>query len=632
MNAALRASVCLVLLAAASLRAQIAPTDTLAKPPSAPMVSTGFERNVNTFLWDLRGRYTLGGDAWNLSASERFLRSLIRSDRESVKDENTLEVRASRDLVPSLKLVGRFSSFMFTDSKISGLNDIASHALLGGLEAQPWPFLTLTPLAGYAFDRQQGILDRGFAYHASADLRDMRFGDSELAGQAVFSGASILPRAQQEHHVNAVLATSLTGLNANRLQLQYRTLLRDFYLALDTATAAYAGAARDIETRREDSFGGGDALTYALSDRMDVETSVDLLQRRIGKSRRIRALGPNSQVFDARIDEFRLNGSALARYRTGGGVMQFLVEVNERNESHAVERFAGANAILFSQQEKLEEQKNNAITQTHLALSATQEVSRADTVTVQASTVKIVYDTPSALNVDDRDELFLLAAARWSHRISDRLLAYLSGDVNFRHTVYISSERSANNAWNRVIHLSPGTEYRVGDRFCTRNSADVIANYTVFDFEESNPSQSSYSLRQLILSDSTSWAVHPSLIVTVQLQLRLSERGEFRWTRFTVRPLAWHDERSVNILFTHPARWAQVAVGFRYFELSRYRYSGTERVPENTLRSYGPVCRVWCGTIGRTGVTADGWYQVTSEDPGGTRGTPNISLTAIWNL
>jgi hypothetical protein len=632
MIAARCASLCCLLCAAASLQAQIAQSDTAVTSPPVPALSMGFERNVNTFQWDMRGMQTLGGDTWKLSASDRFLRSLIRSERESIKDENTLEIRAAKRISQYLQIVGRMWSFVFSDSKISGLNDISSHSFLGGLEVQPWQSLTLTPLAGYAYDSQQGFLDRGFAYHAAGDLRSLRFGDSELSGQALLSGSSLSPRVQQEHSVNGMLFSAITPNSVNRLQVFYRTMRRDFYLTFDTATMAYTGAARDIESRREQSFGGGDAISYAFDGRLGIDATVDLVQRRIGKSRGIKALSAGAQLFDSNIDEFRLNGSALLRYRGQSTALQLLLELNERSEHYTIERFAGASPVLFSQQERLEEQKNNAITQTHLAFTATQALSRSDTIVVSGSTVKAVYDTPSSLNVDDRDELFLLASARWSHRFNRNLLAYLAGDINVRHTVYISSERSANNTWNRVIRLSPGTEYRLGDRFSTRNSADVIANYTVYDFEESNPSQRSYSLRQLIVTDSSSYAFHRQLTLVLQLQVRISERGEFRWNAFTVRPLAWHDERSMTVSFVHPARWATISAGFRLFELVRYRYSGGDKVKENTLRSYGPVCRIWCGMIGQTSLIADGWYQITSEQPGGTRTTPNLSLSAVWNL
>ena len=626
-----RPALCLALLVATvPLRAQTDRTDEAAA--RMPALAFGFERNVNTFLWDLRGYHALGGEGWSASASERFQRSLIRSERESIKDENAFELRAARRLAASVSLVSRFSSFTFTDSKISGLNDIANHTLLGGVEAQPWPFLTLTPLAGYAFDTQQGTHDHGFSYLAGADLRGLRFGESELTGQASFAGMSIAPRNQQEHRIDGLLFSVFTPGSTNRLNVFYRSLRRDFYLELDTAATAFTGAVRDIETRREQSIGGGDALIYALGDHIAIDASVDLVQRRIAKSRGIRALSAGSQLFDSNIDEFRLNGSASVRYRAASTDARALVELNERSETHGVERFPGSNSTLFSQQERLEEQKNNSITQTRLAFSVRQAIARSDTLTVSGSSVKTVYNTPSALNYDDRDELFLLASARWSHRLSGSLLAYLAADINLRHTVYISSERSANNTWNRVIRLSPGAEFRLGDRVTSLNSADVIANYTVYDFEESNPAQRSFSLRQLILADSTTISLHRDLTLTLQLQLRISERGEFRWDAFTVRPISWHDERSMTVLFTHPSRSAVVSAGFRLFELIRYRYSGGGRVRENTLRSYGPVCRIRCSILGQSSLVADGWYQITSENPGDTRSTPNISLGAVWNL
>jgi hypothetical protein len=597
------------------------------------VLSLGFERNVNTFLWDLGGSYRHDAGPWHIHADERFQRTLIRTDRSAVKDEQSLRLAADYDLSDRLGITTSFSSFIFSDNRALALNDLSANKALAGIRWRPLPELQVTPMAGVTFDNQQGIEDRGFMYSASAQLNDLTIGRTAARAEWLSVAEYIDPRFQQEHRGAADFLARFAEGGLNLTQLQFRSLRREFYLPYDSTLETSRGVAYPIESRDERLVTISNTMQYQMIDPLRLIASIDLTQRDIARARPMRSPDEAVPFFDADISEFRLNGSLQMAYddlRGTTGVLR--MEFNERDEVHEIRNFEGANPVSFSRQQSLERQKNNAIQQAQLGLQLSHALSARDTLWLSAATVKMQYDTPSEENHDDRDELFVLAGLRWAHRFSPHFRISLAGDINLRHTVFIFAERSANNTWNRVIRLAPATVLRLGSSFVSRNAAEVVANYTVYDFESAGQSQRSFSLRQLTITDSTLLRLTGSIWAELQLHLRFYERGELQWSAFTVRPLQYFDERSISLSLLRLGERLRASMGFRLFEQRRYGYKRLDRLTAGTLRSYGPTASLRLGITAATDILAEGWYQLTSENDRPTRTTPNVALRVLWNL
>ncbi|MBE0645973.1 MAG: hypothetical protein IH600_17965 [Bacteroidetes bacterium] len=609
------------------------PADSSAALAGPGLLSFGFERNVNTYLWDFGGSWRTDATPWRISADERFQRTLIRTDRSTVKDEQSLNLGAEHDLSEQVALTASFSSFIFSDNRALALNDLSTNKALLGARWTPIPEVQVAPMAGVSIDNQQGIEDRGFMYAATARLQDLTIGRTAAQAELYSSAEYIDPRFQQEHRGSADFFARFAEEGLNRTQLLFRSVRREFYLPYDSSLEASRGVAFPIESRDERIVTLSNALQYQMTDPLRLAASIDLTQRDITRMRPQRNPDDAIPFFDADISEFRLNGNLQLLYDDRSGTKgELRMELNEREEVHEINTFDGANPTAFTRQQALEQQKNNAIEQAQLGLQLSHALTARDTLWLSASTVKMQYDTPSEENYDDRDELFVLAGLRWAHRFSPVFHASLAGDVNLRHTVFIFAERSANNTWNRVIRLSPATELRLGPSFVSRNAAEVVANYTVYDFETAGQSQRSFSLRQLTVSDSTLLRVGGVIWAEAQVHFRFYERGELRWSAFTLRPLQYFDERTFSLSLLRLGEQVRAALGFRFFEQRRYGYDGLTRKEAGTLRSYGPTASMRLRLSPATDILAEGWYQFTSENESASRVTPNVSLRVFWNL
>ena len=138
-------------------------------------------------------------------------------------------------------------------------------------------------------------------------------------------------------------------------------------------------------------------------------------------------------------------------------------------------------------------------------------VSSSDFVSFESSAGILRYDTPDSTNTDDRDELLITFAGRESHRWNEYLEVNVVAEVTLNHIVYLFADRSANNNWNRIFRLAPELVYTPSSTLQSVNTFEVLANYTVFDFETLIPTVESYSYRQFAFLDSTSYDMSSSM-------------------------------------------------------------------------------------------------------------------------
>jgi hypothetical protein len=594
-------------------------------------LSGGFERNTNTFQWDFTGASALRGDLWRFSAQDRYQRSVIKAGGESIKDQNSFNLDAGAFLLDNLELRSALTSFSFTDDRAFGLNNLTTTRALAGFSWTLFDVVQFTPMAGYSVDNQQGIRDGGFSYAAQTSLSGFDFGQASARGELAMSAEHISPRYQYEHRGAAEVSARIGDNSLNIAQVNYREIRREFYQNPSGAILDPASPI-PIESRREQSISVRDVLQYAVFRSLSLQAAFDLSQRNIWRDRNTTEAEMGAPFFSTFISEFTLNGSTQLIYDNTDTRGIIRLDHNERDESHELNPFEGAIPSVVARQMRLEEQKNNSIRQTQLGLDLMHTVGNSDTLSISTAVLKMQYDTPSEENYDDRDEIVFLTGLRWARRFSPEFAASLSGDLAMRHTVYIFSQRSANNTWNRVLRLAPSSELRLAQGFVSKNTAEIVANYTVYDFEDAAQGRRSFSLRQLSLTDSTAIRLRGPIWIDAALNFRWYERGELRWAAFTVRPVQFFAEQTVSLTLQRRGDNWDVSVGVRYFEQRRYGYTGTARNAAGRLSNYGPTVQLQCSFLGRSRILIDGWYQLTDETDRPRRVTPNLLIHTAWNL
>ena len=127
-----------------------------------------FDQNLNTFNWigrlavDTQSPEHESRSARNIwQTSFNWRERLRRAARFSESSQQQIHLLLGRRLSTTTEALARWSSLVYSDNKGIGLSNASSHSVLAGLDLVPLPLLTLTPLAGYRWDRQGDIRDRG---------------------------------------------------------------------------------------------------------------------------------------------------------------------------------------------------------------------------------------------------------------------------------------------------------------------------------------------------------------------------------------------------------------------------------------------------------------------------------------
>jgi hypothetical protein len=567
--------------------------------------------------------------------NQLFRSTLVKTSSNLITDEETfrggLRFRPGGDVDP----VARVNAFVQSDRRGLGLSDVSTVSFHGGASYHPSPALSIEPLVGYRVDKQAGIADRGISYlvTAAADSLDYQGYASSAGGSWEY--VRLDPRALETGSAYFSTRKSFPGNSSNALGVRYMRNRRDFYTPAGAGVAAEFGVERNIESRVEDLLSVTDSLLYAASEDLVFTVNAGILSRGIGRNSRYKSYSdPFRPTLNTSVDELTIGGEFSAAWsltRSVGG--RLIVVLQERNETHQAERDDGYRETAVDSLRRAEEGKNNVSRRSSIAFETSVRFSPSHSLSASASGTILRYDTPALSNTDDRDDLWYLLKVTSTHRLSGHLTVTLTADASLSHLVYLSSQRSADNTWNRIFRLSPEITYRPSRLLSTANRFEVLANYTVYDFDTPGNQVRSYAFRQFALSDSTVFTLSRRTWVEWNSNVRLYERGNLRWSDFTEQPVSYFEDFSHLGMVRYKMAPALIfSLGIRYFSQTRFDYSGGRRFPAYFLHSVGPATLIDWDVSMKTSLSVKGWYERQSQTGLPVHGIANITMSLNLSL
>ncbi|MFH0991032.1 MAG: hypothetical protein V1799_13560 [bacterium] len=631
------AIICVIIGMTMSMNAQEMSRQAFLFSRDSMRVSTlSFERLLNTFLWD-GGLYVaeeMGGLQMNL---QQHLRSrLIRAEQRAIQDEYQTTLNLRSPFRDQWNVVARLSSSALSDNQAVDLNKLAQHSALLGFEVTPARWLSISGLGGYEVDAQQGEQDRGFSYLVEGEARSLRVEEFTSSVNGRWQQAVLSPRTIDAGELNLTIEREFGDRTKNVMGVSITKQRREFYTRADEAVRSLYQITNNIFQRNVWGIQIADSLRYQLSDEVEFLLEGAVLNRTIDRGYRYKNYSsPSGIVFNTRIQEFQLFGRFYTRFELAQWVgMDFMATYQEREESHGVKEEGGEDLYqLFERQKRSERRLENVSRRTALTSSLRLQITPSDSLNVAGSASILRYDTPDTLNIDDRDELLLTFGISSSHRINRYLTIGLSVDATLAHLVYLNRLQSASNNWNRILRFAPSLDYTPASWIRSSNRAEVLANYTVFDFEDAASLTKSFSFRQAAWSDSTTIVISNLFHFHFVGEARVYQRGILLWDDFKERPQGYFIEQTYwSRLLMKAAKTVQLGVGFRFFRQDRYSYRQAQRRFEQRLETNGPTVSLsWTG-ISRQQIMLEGWNESQSLDGKSFRTIPNLSLSVSMEL
>lgn len=588
--------------------------------------------NTYSFSTQLNYNYSFGNAFFGIK--ELFNSTITNTTTKNIKDEQYLKLFGMYGLSELFKLGVFVNNYIYSDDRSLSINKVANTNSMFFLKIVPTKNIEITPFAGISNNSQINEKDKGFIYGTEANIDNYNLGDINMSSLIKLQNEDISPRKNTLRLINLNIKNSFEENIDNTASAYFSNQRKDFYFTADETTMQEFGITNNIQSRLESNYAFEDRIKFTTANYpLSFEVQGKVSGRDIERTTRyINAQNTSVSAFDTKIKESRLELLTSADYIEKDMALSAKFSFTERDEKHSPRKIDGLNEIIFNERQNTELQKNNTSQLATIALSGMIKLSPNDQLTISLFHRKLKYDTPSDENFDDRDELLSVGRLMYEKRINSFLKAFANLEGSLNQIVYIFSERSANNNVQRIIKFSSGGLIDLG-RFRTNNSAEVSANYTVFDYEKLNPNYRSYSFRQLMLRDSTNYQITKRFRANISGYLKLSEQGDFKWTSFSSKPSRYLDERYIEpkILYEYSA--LDIGIGLRYFSLSNYNVvNGTQKVKTSDYKSVGPMAEIGYHLSEDISFRTYGWYEFITTESNTKREMANFNLKFLYRF
>lgn len=470
-----------------------------AQPPApGRSYEIGLAKDNLSWMWQARfyGNYSAGLKS-RFFLNNQFDSNLFRETTSSNKwkDENNLETGWIYRTGTRWTLSTRLKSHVFSDE--NSFVKFSKHLLMQEVAYRPAEKVQLTPALGWASEDIYSFRDQGWYTQLEMQVTDYDlwgYHNSTTTRSAWFFFPG---RKNQEHKYYTGFKKEFSRFARDSIQVGYEFIENSYHLAQE-------GKLENVEVNARYLF---NQLNYDMSDHTTFELQTRLQNRDVSQN--------NPALLNRREELNLLNNMKLA-YAKGRFRGQFLFTTSQVS-----------NLSSRLPQNGTESRNDIQGLQTAFNLDFRWQMSGSDAMRLAFSYTKYEYTSPDSTQHIDEDDLRFLSDLSYHHRFSRYFSGSIHGNVYLYHQIYIHATRSGNNNWNRIFQLAPAFTFRIPGVLKHSNRLKILANYTVYDFEDILPQVRSYIYRKLIYTDSLSLSVTRALELVSIYQLEKEDNGTF---------------------------------------------------------------------------------------------------------
>ncbi|HMQ98793.1 MAG TPA: hypothetical protein PKE39_07190 [Ignavibacteria bacterium] len=601
---------------------------------------TYFDNNKNTAALISRFNFYKKHKRFNVFVKNYYSSSVTKLNENLYRDFDNVKITGGYAVSNSLNISANYFGQFFSDDRTFQLKGSSSNmgymsALYDNVVNGSQIYSTLN--AGYKVESQYDELNKGPSISGDFSIYNLNLSDFLVDGQLRLGYESLDPRKKSLVYSRIYFEKPFeNNLARNEFDGTFSRVRKDFYFPADNLSVQQFGIRNNIEKRVENIFKFYNRFDYTISDNVAVVFNLNPDYRRITKENTYVPVTTNTQpsIYDTDIQELSFAGDIALNFQFRKLDYQIKAYYRERDEKHFLMNPNRINGNFVNIIENNEATKNNHSSIFKLNGNVYYNIDLMNRVELSGSASILKYDTQSDLNYDDRDELGYLVYV--AHRFNNlrNLVLVTSFDVNLYHTVYILAQKSSNNNWNRVIRFTSKSFFEPSDNFRNVGTFSVLANYTVYDFQDIISSVKSYSFRQLNLKDSLIVRFSRHFGADIYGEVKLYERGELNWNDFTQRPVNYFEDKIINSELNYFFNnFITFSGGYRWFEQRKFNYLNGERVFDNYVRTTGPFVKIRAEWKRNSVIELLGtydYYRYGDGSPGSDNG--NVYLNASWNF
>ncbi|MBS1561416.1 MAG: hypothetical protein JSS89_07410 [Bacteroidetes bacterium] len=606
---------------------QIQPLMEIPKPAESATASFGVDKIANTYVFtgnaDVRSVTDLVTFRW----VNTYRSSAFRTLTMAIRDDEFSQISLAVPLSSFLSAVIRQDWVLSRDSRSVGLNSLERLGGVGGLRWSDESVGHLEAVGGLERTTQIGQRAVGFIGGIDGQLTDLALEEWRLNSRLIADYQRMdSMRANSDILAHAGVMRVFSDVSQMQVGLDYTNVHRDFFTALSGSTSNELA----VEQRGEERVRLNSDVSYGITGGLSAGLVAGVDAARIGRGYRDPYADVSITKVDRTLSELTIDVALELRYAVPLFSTTLGIALYTRNEQNSVAPIAPIDEQDLAAIRSQENQRDNTSKRSKFYSSASWFPSERDTVRVEGSSWLLRYDTPSALNYDDRDELNGLLTIRYGRKISPLLSFNLTLSGQYVHMVFLNRQRSAINNENRVIRIAPQVIVN-GSVVKMQPQIEVLANYTVYDFDEPGANARSYSFRQIAIRDSIRIRLTQELFIDARILFRYFERGALFWGAFAETPQNSNLEQlSKILLFYDVGSGVRIGTGVRLYQLEQ-RTLGPGSIVSGTTSSvqfWAPETAIQYTSANGSDLSLGGWYELQHVNVTGRRNLPNLLLQA----
>lgn len=460
-------------------------------------------------------------------------------------------------LSPKWKLVSYLDGQQFLH------NQNYRFTLYKGVSYQPNEHFSLTPMLGYSWDLLNQRLNHGIApaliWRSQHRLAD----GTELESQFTSRIRFISPRLQQ--NIKARLGLAKTFENQANLSLQLLAGIHEN----DNFKS------KSVERIITDSLGAALALQYPILPQLMLESQNEWLT----SYRRFRYKTTKDSLPEFNNTAFlqhELRSRQQLQWKHKSWSAQAAYGYEWLLRDYSIENNTGLNNLAYKRLEAIEEMKS-FVRQSHQIDFQVDKKMGKHQANLRANNKYILYDTPSAENYDDHDELLhqIITEVKsfWTPAFTTRYM--LEG--NRRQYAFLFKEKSRDNYTQYLLRLEFDSRWRPSPRWDVKTEQWIYVTYNVRDFEDIT--FSNRSTRNLESRFSISHQPNDKWSQLLSFYRRETQLSYLNWEAFSETTLDTTltyivELKNEKLMFENSKQqkiW--LSFGYKHFQLSKYQNS-----------------------------------------------------------
>jgi len=574
---------------------------------------------------------------YNLEFSNFYISNVSKLGQNFFRDYNNLKVVLDYDINEKFRAGLGFQNMFFSDDKNVETNENKSSYYFSDFDYFLNANLFMNSKLGLKTEDQIGEFNSGFSGVFNTVSNNLLLDDYVTNGKLILFYEDLIAKQNHNYEIKADIFKRFTSNSDNTGFINLYNMRNDFFFPASQSIFDIYNVRNNIEKRSENFISLGDILNYNITQNMLFTLTGFYTNRQVTKEYKYKPSPENillENIYDTEMSESRMDLSGNLNFFLAGMNSQLKFIFSERSENHSLINSEGLNPLQISELEKAEKNKNNNSRRTSVILDLMYDLSNTNELGISGSASMLRYDTDFDENYDDRDELESLLSAVHKYNNLMNFSIQTRFDMMISKLSYIFSQRSANNYKNRIYRLTSESNFSPAKNFITRNAFQVLANYTVYDFEDIISQVQSFSYRQLYVWDSTSYGINKDLSLDFRGELKFYEQGQFNNREFTVKPIAYYEEfymrPDVSLKINY---FLNVALGYKYFRQNRYQYQDAEKILVNRFETFGPLGEINFYFNNNSIIKLTGGYDfIKYSNPPQEDSALQLAFNVRWNM